>query len=58
MIRILVQYFEGKNTKENYIASYQFRVTERIEDELALDILLDWLRTSKILIESEHKDKM
>ena len=58
MIRILVQCFSGENVHEGYEKSYQFRVTDKVTDDLALDILMDWLRTSRILIESEHREKV
>ncbi len=57
MIRILVQQWEGRTAKSGYIRSYQFSAADRIEDDLALEMLLDWLRTSKILVESKHKER-
>jgi len=55
VIRILVQQFSGIGTKHGYVRSFQFKVTKKIEENLALDILMEWLQTNRLLIESEHK---
>jgi len=54
MVRLLQQ-FDGKSPSTDYLRSFQFKVADRIDEDLAIDMLLDWLGSSRILEESKHK---